>query len=63
MAKTKIDKPIRAVQLTIWITPQANGKPKVNSTIKFKSKDKQTAIELIKQYVKINERENQKVDA
>lgn len=63
MAKTKIDKPIRAVQLTIWITPQASGKPKVSSTIKFKSKDKQTAIELIKQYVKINERESKKADA
>lgn len=63
MTKTKIDKPIRTVQLTIWITPQANGKPKVDSTIKFRSKDKQTAIELIKQYVKINERESKKVDA
>lgn len=56
MPKTKINKPIRAVQLTIWLTPLANGKVQVNSTIKHKCKDKPTAIELIKEYVKKNER-------
>lgn len=57
MAKhTKIGQPIRAVQLTIWLTPLASGKVQVNSNIKHKCKDKLTAIELIKEYVSKNER-------
>ena len=51
-----MNKPFRAVQLSIWITPRANGTPRVNAQLKHRCEDKQSAVELINQYVKLNTR-------
>lgn len=54
--KKVIGKPFRAVQLTIYITPKVSGNAQVNTQLKHRCVDKQHAVDLISQYVKLNTR-------
>ena len=60
MSQKKINKPQLAVELRLYVTPCSDGKMKASATLKHHCRDKDVAIDLIKNYIEHNIR---KIDA